>query len=101
MHILLVNFLKLHSDLFLEMLPFTVNKDEYILRIYRQLIAYSMIEPSVRSACAVLIMRSVVVIVMVQIPECTRLCARCAVVRSAFSETANQEVISYKDKSDK
>jgi len=52
------------------------------LRIYRQLTAYSMIEPSVRSACAILIMRSAVVIIMAQsVPDCA------VVVRSAFSET--------------
>jgi len=43
-----------------------------------------MITLSVRSACVVLIMRSVVVIIMVQsVPDC----GRCVVVRSAFSET--------------
>jgi len=48
---------------------------------------YSMIAQSVRSACVVLIMHSVVVIIMVQsVPDC-------AVMRSAFSETPSRVLL--------
>jgi len=66
--------------LFLNLIKFwSVFRDA--LRICRQLTVYSIIMPFVRSARAVFIMRSVVVIIMVQsAPDC-------AVVQSAFSKT--------------